>query len=180
MSFGLELMNEIQVQTIELRSHQSRSWDCRPQQYPGTGLKPLSIVLDPNRIKYEHNLTLTMLKHISEEPTMKTPFDLMKTKLDDEPGKLLAWNKPKYTSSLPPQYQQSSPGISLSHTSTNKNLTLTRPSSQHREVAIKRIRKEDSKRRLKVQRRSCTDQEGGGPKSEFVTTATSQDIGRSA
>jgi hypothetical protein len=65
----LELMNEIQVQTIErIKAIKKEIKDCWPQQYAGQDLEKLAVnfcagALEfSNAGQYEHNLTLAMLK----------------------------------------------------------------------------------------------------------------------
>jgi hypothetical protein len=63
----LELMNEIQVQTVErIESIKKEIKDRRPQQYPGQDLEKLAVHFRAGALElqnagqYEHNLTLTM------------------------------------------------------------------------------------------------------------------------
>ena len=92
----LELMNEIQVQTVErIESIKKEIKDRRPQQYPGQDLEKLAVEFRAgamelaNAGQYEHNLTLTMLKTFLlaggiDNEDFRWSLRGLKSKLDDE------------------------------------------------------------------------------------------------
>jgi hypothetical protein len=95
----LELMNEIQVQTIErIEAIKNQIKDRRPQQYPGQDLENLAVDFPARALElhtagqYKHNLTLSMLKSYllaggTDNEDYRFGLRMLKTKLDD---KLLA------------------------------------------------------------------------------------------
>jgi hypothetical protein len=92
----LELMNEIQVQTIErMEAIKKELKDRRPQQYPGQDLEKLAVDFHAaalelsNAGQYEHNLTLAMLKSYllaggTDNEDYRFGLRMLKTKLNDE------------------------------------------------------------------------------------------------
>jgi hypothetical protein len=92
----LELMNEIQVQTIErIEAIKKQIKDRRPQQYPGQDLEKLAVDFRAGALElsnagqYEHNLTLLMLKSYllaggTDNEDYRFGLRMLKTKLDDE------------------------------------------------------------------------------------------------
>jgi hypothetical protein len=92
----LELMNEIQVQTIEwIEAIKKQVKDCRPQQYPGQDLEKLAVDFRAGALElhnagqYKHNLTLAMLKSYllaggTDNEDYRFGLRMLKTKLDDE------------------------------------------------------------------------------------------------
>jgi hypothetical protein len=92
----LELMNEIQVQTIErIKAIKKQIKDRKPQQYPGQDLEKLAVDFRAGALElsnagqYEHNLTLGMLKSYllaggTDNEDFRFGLRMLKTKLDDE------------------------------------------------------------------------------------------------
>ena len=92
----LELMNEIQVQTIErIEAIKKQIKDRKPQQYPGQDLEKLAVDFRAGALElqnagqYEHNLTLAMLKCYllaggTDNEDYRFGLRMLKTKLDDE------------------------------------------------------------------------------------------------
>jgi hypothetical protein len=92
----LELMNEIQVQTIErIEAIKKQIKDRKPQQYPGQDLEKLAVDFRAGALElsnagqYEHNLTLGMLKSYllaggTDNEDFRFGLRMLKTKLDDE------------------------------------------------------------------------------------------------
>jgi hypothetical protein len=92
----LELMNEIQVQTIEhIKAIKKEIKDRRPQQYPGQDLEKLAVhfrsgALELQNARQEHNLTLSMVKSYlaaggtDNEDYYRYSLRGLKSKLNDE------------------------------------------------------------------------------------------------
>jgi hypothetical protein len=92
----LELMNEIQVQTIErIEAIKKQIQGRRPQQYPAQDLEKMAVDFRADALElvnagqYEHNLTLSMLKSYllaggMDNEDYRFGLRLLKLKLDEE------------------------------------------------------------------------------------------------
>jgi hypothetical protein len=92
----LEIMNEIQVQTIErIEAIKKKIKDRRPQQYPGQDLDKMAVDFRADAMElvnagqYEHNLTLSMLKSYllaggTDNEDYRFGICVLKIKLDEE------------------------------------------------------------------------------------------------
>jgi hypothetical protein len=92
----LEIMNKIQVQTIErIEAIKKQIKDCCPQQYPGQDLDKLAVDFRADAMElvnagqYEHNLTLNMLTSYllaggTDNEDYRFGLRVLKIKLDEE------------------------------------------------------------------------------------------------
>ena len=92
----LQLMNEIQVQTVErLEAIKMEIKSRKPQQYPGQDLDQLAVHFRAGALElynagqYEHNLTLSMIKTYltaggTDNEDYRFSLRMLKSKLDDE------------------------------------------------------------------------------------------------